>query len=236
MIIHKCLHLLKQETPLHITSFNVRFDGAFPENIRIKIYNSIKNIIENHGSFIPSTARLAKEIQEKEALKSVHTFVAIDGSLSIHLAPRTPVMYVMADREFLVSKDGEIYEDHNFMPPEPVFLKGAFANHHAPLQLNDKNSLLTSESEKKIILNAITLLERAKSHSIFLAKIEYKSYRGFYATLRGANTTVVFGNPPFDKQLIRLTRILDEASRRSAFLTNIEVDYNDKAFITELRH
>ena len=93
----------------------------------------------------------------------------------------------------------------------------------------------SSDKERKSILDAIQLIDLARYHSIFFSTIEYKKYRGFFVTLKDSATTVMFGNPPFDKQFLRLSKILEEANKRKRTLKNIEIDFNDKAFITEQR-
>jgi hypothetical protein len=103
------------------------------------------------------------------------------------------------------------------------------------LKNDERNCVPTTDQEKKIILDAIQLINQSEEHSLLFTSIEYKKYRGFFTKLENSDTMVVFGHPPFEKQFSRLARIIEESKNKKRALTNIEVDYSDKAFIKESR-
>ncbi len=227
--------LLFQKKLISVANFHIEFKGEFPEKIQNKIWNSVDKNLAKHRATLDSLEGFAQQIQAQEGLSQVHVFLDIANKLTISVSPRTPVMTIMTDKERYVSSNAEIYEDTNFSPPDLLYLEGVFAENRKDFSLDEKSCITLSDREKKIITEAIQLMNMGKMNATSFSKIEYKNYRGFFATLKETPTVIVFGNPPFDKQFSRLSKVINEAKKKSTVLSKIEIDYNDKAFITEQR-
>lgn len=233
-LFFKYKNFLNKKSEITVGQFEMKFQGEFPNEVQEKITRNIERIIFSHNSTFESDYSLAKEIQEKEGLSWVHIFRNLRNNISISISPRVPILYILTNRQQMVSSEGEIYDDHNFTPRNPTILTGVFPE-NKNFVLDERNTIKITEEEKKRITDAIDLIEKAKNLAIFFSNIDYKLYRGYFATLQNSQTSVIIGNPPFEKQLQHLSKILDDARKKNALLKRVEVDYNDKAFITETK-
>lgn len=233
-LVLKAKNFLNKKNEITIGQFDIKFHGNFPNEIQEKITRNIERVIFSHSSIFESEYALAKEIQEKEGLSWVHVFRNLQNNISISISPRIPILYILTDRQQMVSIEGDIYDDHNFTPKNQTILTGIFQE-NKKFTLTERNTVKVTNEEKKTILDAIDLIEKAQKFAIFFSNIEYKLYRGYFATLQNSQTSVIIGNPPFEKQLQHLSKILEDSKKKNAVLKRVEVDYNDKAFITETK-
>lgn len=233
-VAHQYKHYKSAPRSVILSEFKMNFHGNFPDSVRENIYKNVESLISQQKKFL-SLDELAKNIQEKEGLSHVHVFQNIKKELLISVSSRTPIMKLADSNGKLISSEGDVYDDYNFAPKFQTTLSGVFPSDKQYTMLDERNCVLITEKEKKILLDAILLLNESEKQSFFYSNIEYKKYRGFFAKIKDTDTTVVFGYPPFDRQFARLAKILEEAKKRNLNLKNIEVDFNDKAFITESR-
>lgn len=228
-------NIFAESSTIKAQDYKLQFQGPFTDPVRENIYKNIEAIFQKQNSEFHSLSKLAKEIQEKEGLAYVHIFLDIQNKLTISLTPRTPIMRLGGSSGKVISIEGDIYDDFNFTPKFQTTLLGVFPIDQQALKLDDRNCVVSTDKEKKVVLGALELLEKSEEHSLHYSSIEYKKYRGYFAKIQDTETTVVFGYPPFEKQFSRLSKILEDSKKNNKVLSNIEVDFADKAFITETR-
>lgn len=220
-------------TQIKVRNYKLLFQGTFSDPVRESIYRNTEAIFQKNNLTFHSISEIAKKIQEKEGLARVQVFMDIQNNMSVALSPRIPMMRLGGTGK-VISAEGDIYDDFNFTPKFQTALLGVFPVDQA-LKLDDRNCVSIAEEEKKIILDALLLLKKSEEKKLFYSSVEYKKYRGFFAKIQDAETMIVFGYPPFETQFSRLLKILEESNKNNKLLSNIEVDYADKAFITETR-
>lgn len=213
--------------------FKVIFQGNFPTQIQDKISKTIESILLKSSSDTTSIEEIAKQIQNKESLSHVHLFLSPKKLIHIFISPKTPLMKIYGSTQLVLSSDGDIYNEYNFKPQFETVLYGDFYKNQDPLVFDEKNCIQITDKEKKILLDSIILMNQSYKNSLPLLSIGYVKHRGFFAKLKNQDTMVVFGDPPFEKQFSRLEKILENSKKRNLSIKNIEVDFNDKAFITE---
>lgn len=227
---------IKNTTPSIVpqtdTQLKVVLLGDVQESIQEKISSNIQKLFAQN-LLSHSLLKTAESIQEKSGMAQVHLYMDNKRQITAFIKPRTPLLYMSGEGIKFLSTDGEIYEDLNFNPKFNTILSGVFDNNSQMNIIDSKNCVKTSEKEKKILLDAIQLITQASTHSLEFSTIEYKKYRGFSSKLANSDTTVLFGLPPYDKQFQRLLKIIDDATKKNISLKTIEIDFNDKAFITE---
>jgi hypothetical protein len=213
--------------------FKVVFQGNFPNQIQDKISKTIESVLLQSTSMTASIEDIAKQIQNKESLSHVHLFLSPKKFIHIFVSPKTPLMKIYGSTHLVLSSDGDIYNEYNFRPQFETVLYSDFHQTQDPPVFDEKNCIQLTDKEKKILLDSIILINQSYKNSLPLFSIGYVKHRGFFAKLKDQDTTVVFGDPPFEKQFSRLEKILENSKKRNVSIKNIEVDFNDKAFITE---
>ena len=208
----------------------VHFDGAFTEDQKEKITKDLQNLTAKTSNI----ETLASTIQETYGLDQVHVFKNTKQQITISIVPRVPIMQVIAGKPRILSVNGEVYNDTGMNFGEALtVLSGVFSEDHGAFLLDEKNCIATSDEEKRNIKNALNLYLLAKTHSLQLSTIEFVSQRGFITKLLHAPTTILFGNPPFEKKFTRVLKILDDSRKKGTSISNIEIDFGDKAFVTQ---
>ena len=142
-------------------------------------------------------------------------------------------MLIRAEKLRFLTKNGIIYGRADKMKHQNmVVLEGLFSNDSA-LEKHSDFSIKTTPDQDKQIRDASTLLSLIENESLSLDTISYSQYRGFSLTLGQTKTTVTIGHAPFQKKVARLKTIVDNMERKGRVAKTIELDYDNKAFISE---
>ena len=204
-------------TGFHVDSFKVIFVGEFPASVRESIYQNANSTISANKRVFSSASDLAHLIQKKEGMALVQVFLDINNRATLSMRPRIPLV-ALSNTGFVISYQGDVYKDSNFKPKLETSLEGIFQD-EKNLQLDDENRVVKTSDENTAILNAIELILSAQKRGLLFSSLEFKRYRGYIAHLRDSRTSVVFGFPPYEKQLVRLEKLFEEAKEKGIILT-----------------
>lgn len=203
--------------------------------------SSVDNKSDRIASFVSEKCRehkstlvaIAKSSQNIFDLQYVNVTKSADDRITVSYKNRTVALLIEADRLRFVSIDGAIYgnatdEDRKHL----ATLSGVFESSQKEFLTKDDRSLVMSESQLDTIINSIALVAEAKKHAIDISNLAYKKYRGYLIELRDARLSVTIGNGSYEKQLFRLATILKTHTNNSNNILVIELDYDNKAFVT----
>jgi hypothetical protein len=179
---------------------------------------------------------ICKTIQNDYTAHYVNIFKISNNQLLITIEPRKPVLSIKASKTRLITKEGLIYGEYNpSVHGELTRLTGILGDDDAALEMADDASYITTESQKKLIAEAIELFELTQGKLINLSSIRYIPYRGFAAKTKDDGIEVLLGRSPFNKRIDRLADILINLKKGGGVATRIELDYDNKAFVKETK-
>lgn len=183
----------------------------------------------------PTLYHVAKMLQNKYSAKETNIIQNGSGRLFVNIKKRKPILLILADRIRMVSEDGTIYlppssDEENKLP----LITGVFPKKTYKYKIAADNSLVLEGNFKKLLEDAITLYNAAKSKNIAFQKINYIEHRGFVSTIKNSQVEVSLGPPPFLDRIDRLVEILINLNKKGIKASRIELDYDNKAFIKEI--
>lgn len=204
--------------------------GSTVDNRSDRIASFVSEQCREHKS---NLAAIAKTSQNSFELQYVNIRKSADDRVTVSYKNRTATLLIEADRLRFVSIDGDIYgnatnEDRKHL----ATLSGVFESGQNEFLTKNDHSLVMSELKVETIINSIALVTEAKKHAIDISKLTYKKYRGFLIELRDTSLSVTIGNGPYEKQFYRLATILKTHTNNSNSILVIELDYDNKAFVT----
>ena len=133
--------------------------------------------------------------------------------------------------------DGTVYGDANDASgnqtgAHPSVLVGGILNQSPGASIDSSQRVVTSNEEKRHLLEAVDIWQRAIEAGVDVSSINFQKFRGF-SILLADQTEIVIGIKPFDYKLKKLRGILDGLKRDGVVASRIELDYEGKAFIKE---
>lgn len=212
----------------------IKPDGntPLPQKIRSRIIRKAqKTIKENPDNLMLAVARA---IEKNSNFSRVHVLNYGHNKLVISVFKRKPFLAVKADTLRYLTKDGDVFgrirdDDNQGLVP----LYGVFPKSKTNYRFNDDNSLFINNVQKSLLLEAVDLLSYTKKNKLSLVSMRFEKFRGFFVKLKQNGIEVSFGRKPFDKKVKRLGKILKNLKNKGIISTQIELDYEGKAFIKE---
>lgn len=163
----------------------------------------------------------------------LHIFKFHPSKIFISLSRHIGAFQIKVDTVRLVSEDGIIYGIG--VGSKLPFLSGDFFPEDHNFSLKNSNEIAISKTQRSRLLEAVELMNDAKQENILFKEISFKKYRGYFASLKGTGTVISFGRRPFRGKIKKLRKILYKLSTRGQKASNIELDFEDKAFIKEYK-
>lgn len=213
-------------------TFTISYNNQFSLNQESKIkINSIildaLNQTDNINLYI-----LAKKIQNILSLEYCHLFWSKPNKILISAQNRQPILITQADRLRYISHYGQIYGQAQPETTMPT-LEGVFSE-AKKFKITPDNTVLLTEKENNIILEAISLYNTLKS-TFKISLIKYDPFLGFTIFLADQDLKIAFGNKPFNNKLKKLKNVLENLKQNNMHPDTIELDYFGKAFVKEKR-
>ncbi len=174
---------------------------------------------------------LAKKIAENENFAQVHVLKKSASSVIISVNKYQPIAAIYADKWRLISKDGKVFGLLKENSSKLKKISGVFSEHVGKFTFANDHSLKTSQKQKAIIAESMTLMEHISENNLNVSIIEYKPYRGFFIFLSDKNIKVALGRAPFENNFKRLFKVLENLKKKDVETSLIELDYANKAFI-----
>lgn len=181
----------------------------------------------------PDLKEISREFLKDSEFSRLHLFKFHPFKIYISLSKHRPVFKIQLDVSRFVSDDGIIYGlARGSQLPE---LSGDFFPDDKIFSFKNSNEIEISHIQRARFLEAVELINDAKQENIMLKEIIFKKYRGYFASLTETGTVISFGRRPFRGKIKKLRKILYKLSTRGQKASQIELDFEDKAFIKEYK-
>ena len=192
---------------------------------------SEKNFIIKKLSPIKSTSdikQLALETKVKLSLKSIHILKTASDSFIVSTEKLVPVLSINLKKSksyFYITEDAHIY-NCSFKYDLPSVLDVPIGSS----TIEDDGYVFLTQEEFQLVSNIVKLYKELNNHNIDIDQIKYIKHRGLSFKIKDTLTSVIVGTNLFDEKLKKLEKIL---KNNYSSETLVELDYNNKAFITE---
>lgn len=173
--------------------------------------------------------KAVSKIKTDESFAKIHLIRTGLDQLTLYYSKRIPVMCYQSDSLFLISTEAEIYGDLDSQDncPGPV-VSGILEDRKK--QTRGSVLKLSTEEQKNVSL-ALQLLKVLRFHQLQPTRLIFDKYRGFFINLKGLETEIALGYPPFDTKLEKLGEVLERINSKGEIAQRIELDFQGKAFI-----
>ncbi len=162
-------------------------------------------------------------------MKQIHILKTSSDSLTVATQRLVPVASINIGKHsgYYISEDASIYpSSDSYDLPE---VKDIQINSS---DIEEDGYVFLTEDEYFLISNIVKLLKDLKSHNIDIDYIKYIKHRGLAFNIKSSQVDVIVGTTLFNEKLTKLEKILKNKSSSST-TTLVELDYTNKAFITE---
>lgn len=207
-----------------------------PEDVRRSIFKVSEKILKN-GSH-SELALLRSQVESQGMLDGVRVIRPVSDTIIVSAEIRRPSLLVsLGQRTRFLTSDATVYGDASDNSGNPfgshpsVIVAGIF-DARSQFAVDGSLRVITTEEEKRHLLDAIEIWQRSGDAGIELRQISFQKFRGFSVVLAD-ETEIVVGLRPFEFKLKKLRGILDGLRRDGIVAARIELDYEGKAFIKE---
>lgn len=192
---------------------------------------SEKNFIIKKFNSLESTSdikQVALEAKIKLALKSIHILKTASDSFIVSTEKLVPMLSINLKKSkssFYITEDAHIYSS-SFKYDLPSVLDVPIGSS----TIEDDGYVFLTQNEFQLVTNIVKLYKELKNHNIDIDQIKYIKHRGLSFKIKDTLTSVIVGTNLFGEKLKKLEKIL---KNNYSSETLVELDYNNKAFITE---
>lgn len=179
---------------------------------------------------------VAKALVQKTSLGSVSLTRSGKNQIIVSTTQRVPALVIQADQLRYVASDGTVFGDGvvntDDFPALPI-VSGIFTNRSEAFSLNENGTVILNGEEQGLLKESVQLSLALKAGGWTATQLDYKRFRGFFATIQKPELEVAFGRAPFSRKVERLREIVNKLEKSGSMATRIELDYQGKAFIKE---
>ena len=171
----------------------------------------------------------ARSIKIKLSLKQIHILQTASDSVTVSTEKLVPILSIKVGKNnpFYITEDATVYPSKSQIELPEV--KDIEFNSS---EIEEDGYLFLTEEEYLLISNVVKLYKELQSRNIDIDSIKYIKHRGLAFNIKNTQIDVIVGNNLFDEKLKKLTNVLKN-KKDSSTTTLVELDYNNKAFITE---
>ena len=171
----------------------------------------------------------AQAIKVKLSLKQIHILKTSSDSLIVSTEKLVPILSINLNKNtpFYITEDATIYQSKTFYDLPEV--KDITFNSK---EIEEDGYLFLTEDEYLLVSNVVKLYKELQSHNIDVDGIKYIKHRGLAFNIKDSKVDVIVGTNLFNEKLKKLENILKN-KKNATTTTLVELDYNNKAFITE---
>ena len=216
------------------TSNIVEKNIIFIAKDKLELSTSEKDYIKQKLSRSLSKKELvntAQTIKVKLSLKQIHILKTASDSLTVSTEKLVPILSINLNKNapFYITEDATIYQSKtSYDLPEVKDIT------FASKEIEEDGYLFLTEDEYLLISNVVKLYKELQSRNIDIDNIKYIKHRGLAFNIKDSKIDVIVGTNLFNEKLKKLENILKNKKNANT-TTLVELDYNNKALITEKR-
>lgn len=250
IIIKPVLYSVKEFLITKI-SFSNLFRDSKVNDVDINIYciNNCDGVLNNKlnldeikmftleymdSHFNVDISELVKRIYEKFDFEFVHIFKVSSTKFDIGFIPYKPILAIkVGDKIKLVSDKYKVIDLLNGVDFSKFVLISGILDDLYTIEYREDRSIKVPKDSEYILKQAISLYHLLIRNGFkYVRAINYLKYRGFSVKLKQPALEIVFAEDMLESQFKKLSNILSRKNIKN--IVKIELDYKDKAFISEL--
>ena len=172
----------------------------------------------------------AYELREHPHIATSSIIKTRPDHVNVYVRVRRPLLKMKVNQKLrYISNQGKIFgviKKESTLPLLTGVLKDDEEYHR-----DVEDMFILTLEENSAIHEALTLVRLANASDFPVSSMNYEKYRGLSLKIKGINTDVHVGNPPYEQKLKKLTQIIDSLHKKKSHALRIELDYEGKAFI-----
>ncbi|MEI6398653.1 MAG: hypothetical protein WCO71_07780 [Pseudomonadota bacterium] len=231
--LNSVIVLAPREWRIEVTS---KSGTPLPDDISREVYRLASRLLRTGNPTELSV--LARQVESLGMLDAVKVIRPLADTIILSAELRRPALLAsVGGKTRFLTLDGTVYGDANDASgnqtgAHPSVLVGGILNQSPGASIDSSQRVVTSNEEKRHLLEAVDIWQRAIEAGVDVSSINFQKFRGF-SILLADQTEIVIGIKPFDYKLKKLRGILDGLKRDGVVASRIELDYEGKAFIKE---
>lgn len=195
-----------------------------------------EKILEACDRFLRSGHRdelsfLANYLMQESSFDKVVVSRGKPHQIILQLSAPTAVAMIHADTLRYVSENGNIFgRVHETSKPPLTLFSGVFVGDNSIYSLGPSNKLVVGSKVLGKVRLLLSALNMAAEAGMEVTSMDHHPFRGLSMIL-ASKIHVTLGHPPFEKKILRLQSLLNQAEDSQKMIQKIELDYKGKAFV-----
>lgn len=174
--------------------------------------------------------RSAIAVRRSLSAESVTLTKMSRDKIHVTIVLRKPKLVIFYDKPRYVDSSGSVYGLASFEEPTYDELHGLYLR-GTPIEFMNDGTILLPSDQRRALLNALELQRDLIPLGLGSTSMHFDPYTGLRVHVNSTDTSITFGQPPFEDKVRELKKILSGLHQSHKVAARIELDYNGKVFI-----